>query len=144
MQVQCNGATGQWEKGGEADGKYADYQEVIEVKEGEDQTIKEHRCTAEGSSRLVVTLGDAAMGAGATLVCDTLDGDDEPSTFTILAPNTCLLLCDLHLGMTIRATLSMETGEFQFRIEELEVEGDPTSGIITQDNVDENLKCWGV
>ena len=62
-------------------------------------------------------------------VCDvppTIDGTQH----TIAAPNHCLLLCDLHIGMTIDASLS-ENGEYAF------VDG---AGEVIADGSD--VICW--
>ena len=77
---------------------------------------------------LVVDLGAAGNGVGADLiflqmsyfpftlpyqVCD-VEGTMNGNEYTIAAPNHCLLLCDLHIGMTINGKLE-ENGEYVFR-----------------------------
>ena len=80
---------------------------------------------------LVVNLASAGNGVGADLVfiqisyfpftlpcqvCD-VEGTRNETAYTITAPNHCLLLCDLHIGMTIYGKLE-ENGEYAFKDED--------------------------
>merc|ERR1711862_186474 len=76
--------------------------------------ILEHLCVGgDTAPTLVVDLGAAGNGVGADLVCD-VEGTMNGNEYTIAAPNHCLLLCDLHIGMTINGKLE-ENGEYVFR-----------------------------
>ena len=45
-------------------------------------------------------------------VCD-VPGTIDGTNYTITAPNHCLLLCDLHIGMSINGQLN-EDGDYVF------------------------------
>jgi len=114
LRVFCDGADGQWKQDPAADGDAAAYTGDTGVLGADGSVaILEHKCVGgEPAPVLVVDLSIAGNGVGADLVCDeppTIDGTQH----TIGAPNHCLLLCDLHIGMTIDASLS-ENGEYAF------------------------------
>ena len=127
-----DGDTGQWIPFHTA-GNKANYDEVLD-----DNHILEHECRGllpegDGTEKpeLVVTIKD--MGVGAQLSCTTPDQDSEDTTYTIVAPNKCVLLCDFHLGLTIEGRLN-EEGEFVFLIVE-------TGEDITDHG--DWVTCWG-
>ena len=91
--------------------------------------ILEHECKDEPKSVLVVIID--AMGSGAQLSCETPDADAVDETFTIIAPNKCVLLCDFHLGLILEGRLN-EDGEFAFYIE---------NDVIVQSN-SSVVQCW--
>jgi len=114
LRVYCDGADGFWKQDSAADGDPAAYTGDTGVLGADgSQAILEHQCVGgEPAPVLVVDLATAGNGVGADLVCDespTIDGTQH----TIAAPNHCLLLCDLHIGMTIDASLN-ENGEYVF------------------------------
>jgi len=132
LSVSCDGTTGHWQKVNEADGDDALYDLVI-PNEG-DSTIVEQKCAGGESPPITfdVDLASAGNGAGAALVCD-MEGTMSETTYTITAPNHCLLLCDLHIGMTIDGRLD-DKGEYEW------VDQDGTA--ITDANGVNPVKCW--
>ena len=136
--VRCDGVTeadaefGRWVPDQQV-GNQANYDGVI----GADGSgvIAEHECQGgENPATLVVTLAD--MGVGGELSCESPDADEDPLTFTITAPNKCVLLCDYHLAMVVEGRLDNE-GEFKFSV----ADSDPEV-VIDQSNVGEKIKCW--
>jgi len=120
---------GQWQKVKEADGDDAMYAKVIPS----NSAIVEQNCVGgENPPTFEVDLAGAGNGAGAALVCDK-EGTMSGSTYTISAPNHCLLLCDLHIGMTIDGRLD-DKGEYEW------VDQDGTA--ITDANGVNPVKCW--
>merc|ERR1712126_597985 len=71
---------------------------------------------------------------GGLLNCENLVTTTPTGEYQITPPNTCILLCDFHLGMTIKGKLN-DRGYYEFTKVE-------TGEIITQDNVDNQIKCW--
>ena len=55
------------------------------------------------------------------------------TTYTITAPTHCLLLCDLHIGMTIDGRLDAN-GEYEF------VDQDGTA--VTDADGENPVQCW--
>jgi len=132
LSVRCDGTTGHWQKVNEADGDDSLYDLVI-PDEGV-STIVEQECTGGESPPITfdVDLASAGNGAGAALVCDS-EGDLTDTTYTITAPNHCLLLCDLHIGMTIDGRLDAN-GEYEF------VDQDGTA--VTDADGENPVQCW--
>ena len=135
LRVRCDGNTedenGKWVPNQQV-GDQANYDEVLGDGNG---VIKEHKCQGgENPATLVVTLAD--MGVGGELSCESPDADEDPLTFTIAAPNECVLLCDYHLAMVVEGRLDDE-GEFKFSVADSNPEV-----VIDQDNVGEKIKCW--
>ena len=64
------------------------------------KAIKEPFCTGGGVTLRIPK--ENIQQPGVQLVCDTTVIPDD-TNFDILAPNTCLLLCDYQLGMTIES-----------------------------------------
>ena len=62
-----------------------------------------------------------------------MEGTMSETTYTITAPNHCLLLCDLHIGMTIDGRLD-ERGEYEW------VDQDGTT--VTDANGENPVQCW--
>merc|ERR1719285_1129549 len=108
LEVSCNGSNGTWEKVPGADGEVDDYEEVLP--NNGTGAIFEHVCQG-GNTKLDVP--KANLGEGSDLLCENPDTDDNPDAYTINAPNSCALLCDLHLGMSIESSLNSD-GEFDF------------------------------
>jgi len=129
--LKCNGLTGTWipdPTHPAVDPK--NYDGVISSTEG---LILEHECSDEPKDPLVVVIDD--MGSNAQLSCETPDiNPDSEATYTIIAPNKCVLLCDFQLGMIIEGRLNVE-GDFKFYIND---EKQP----IGQDDVKSRIKCW--
>jgi hypothetical protein len=114
LRVVCDGSNGHWIQDQLADGEESAYLGESGVL-GTDgtQAVLEHKCLGgESATTLVVDLASAGNGVGADLVCDVA-GTIEGTDYTITAPNHCLLLCDLHIGMTIYGQLN-ENGEYVF------------------------------
>ena len=109
----------------QAVGDEANYYDVLGDGDG---VISEHECLGDPKPTLNVTILD--MGLGAQLICEIPDTDSDDLTYTITAPNKCLLLCEYHLAMVIEGRLS-EEGEYNFYI------GD-TYDVVTVDVI----KCW--
>ena len=68
-------------------------------------------------------------------LCD-VEGDIQGTVYTISAPNHCLLLCDLHIGMTIDGRLTAD-GDYEFV--------DQDGEAVTDANSDDNsnpVRCW--
>ena len=68
-------------------------------------------------------------------LCD-VEGDIQGTVYTISAPNHCLLLCDLHIGMTIDGRLTADGG-YEFV--------DQDGEAVTDGNSDDNrnpVQCW--
>jgi len=137
LKVRCDGVT-------EADGDFGHWvpnQQVADqanydgvLGDGSD-VIAEHECKGgENPTTLEVTLAD--MGVGGDLSCEIPDTDEDPLTFTITAPNKCVLLCDYHLAMVIEGRLNDE-GEFKFYVADSDPEVE-----INDSNVGEKIKCW--
>ena len=136
LKVTCDGINGEGENGkwvpDQPVGNPANYDGVLDA--GGDGVIKEHKCQGgENPADLEVTI--ATMGSGAELSCEIPDADQEPSTFTITAPNKCVLLCDYHLAMVIEGRLN-DVGEFKFYVTNVDPEVE-----VDQANVD-TIKCW--
>ena len=136
--VRCDGVTeaeaefGRWVPDQQV-GDQANYDGVI----GADGSgvIAEHECQGgENPATLVVTLAD--MGVGGDLSCESPDADEDPLTFTIAAPNECVLLCDYHLAMVIEGRLDDE-GEFKFYVTNVDPEEE-----VEQGTVSGMIKCW--
>ena len=64
-------------------------------------------------------------------VCDVDGSMNGTSNYTITAPNHCLLLCDLHIGMTIDGELN-QNGEYDFLDQDGEKITDPAEVICWQ------------
>jgi len=123
LHVTCDGTEGKWIATG-TDGKEADYNEVL----GEGTAaITEHECKG---GDVTLEVPRSQLGEGADLLCDNPDTDGG-DTYTITAPNTCVLLCDLHLGMTIESRLDAN-GEVAFHRDGAEEVFDDVSLV----------KCW--
>ena len=105
LQVSCNGTEGKWILDPDAGGEDADYGEVI-INEGADP-IGEPSCTGGG---VKLSIPVANIQDGAQLVCDENLTPDEEDMYKMGHPNTCLLLCDYQLGMTITSGLDPDTG----------------------------------
>jgi len=137
LKVVCDGNVeadnGRWVADQEV-GNEANYNDVLGDGNG---VIGEHNCKGGANpAKLVVTI--ANMGVGGELSCEIPDTDEDDQTFTITAPNKCVLLCDYHLAMVIEGRLDGEvSGEFKFYVTNVdpEVEIDDT-------NVGEKIKCW--
>jgi len=115
LRVFCDGADGHWKQDPMADGDAAAYTGDTGVL-GTDGSlaILEHKCVGgDAAPTLVVDLATAGNGVGADLVCDVPATSPDGTQYTITAPNHCLLLCDLHIGMTINGRLN-ENGEYIF------------------------------
>merc|ERR1712080_518233 len=91
--------------------------------------ILEQECMGDPKPELVVNI--AAMGSSAQLSCETPDTDGADETYTIIAPNKCVLLCDFQLGLIIDGRLN-DDGEFAFYIE---------NDVVVQAN-STIIKCW--
>merc|ERR1712212_542907 len=136
LKVTCDGINGEGENGkwvpDQPVGNPANYDDVLDA--GGDGVIKEHKCKGGAGAELVVTLAD--VGEGGDLSCETPDTDDNPLTFTISAPNKCVLLCDYHLAMVIEGRLDVE-GEFKFFVTNVDPEVE-----VEQATVGDTIKCW--
>ena len=65
-------------------------------------------------------------------LCD-VEGDIQGTVYTISAPNHCLLLCDLHIGMTIDGRLDAD-GVYEWV--------DQDGEAITAAEGDNPVECW--
>ena len=133
--MRCDGNTedenGKWVSD-QPVGDQANYDDVLGDGNG---VIAEHKCKGgDNPAKLVVTIAD--MGNGGELSCEIPDADEDPLTFTITAPNECVLLCDYHLAMVVEGRLDDE-GEFKFYVTNVDPEVE-----VDQDNVGEIIKCW--
>lgn len=125
--LKCDGNTGKWiQDPGHPAQNQENYANAVDQETG---VILEHECKDEPKSVLVVIID--AMGSGAQLSCETPDADAVDETFTIIAPNKCVLLCDFHLGLILEGRLN-EDGEFAFYIE---------NDVIVQSN-SSVVQCW--
>jgi len=136
LKVRCDGngdgENGRWVPDQEV-GSQANYDGVL--LSGGDGVIAEHKCNGGADpTTLVVTIAD--MGIGGELSCEIPDADQDDLTFTITAPNKCVLLCDYHLAMVIEGRLNDE-GEFKFYVTNVDPEVE-----IEQATVSEKIKCW--
>ena len=66
-------------------------------------------------------------------VCDEDATSSGGTTYTITAPNHCLLLCDLHIGMTIDGRLDAD-GVYEWV--------DQDGEAITAAEGDNPVECW--
>lgn len=133
LRVFCDGTDGQWKRDTKADGNAEAYFGDNGVL-GADGSgpILEHKCVGgEPAPTLVVDLASAGNGVGADLVCDVDGSMNGTSNYTITAPNHCLLLCDLHIGMTIDGELN-QNGEYDFLDQDGEKITDPAEVICWQ------------
>jgi len=125
LQVSCDGTEGKWILDPDAGGENAVYDEVI--LNGGSDPIGEPSCTG-GGVLLEIPVANIEE-SGTQLVCD------DPVTpadgmYKMGHPNTCILLCDYQLGMTINSELD-EEGEAFFKNQ---------AGNITEGSV---VTCWG-
>ena len=125
LQVSCDGTEGKWILDPDAGGENAVYDEVI--LNGGSDPIGEPSCTG-GGVLLEIPVANIEE-SGTQLVCD------DPVTpadgmYKMGHPNTCILLCDFQLGMTINSELD-EEGEAFFKNQ---------AGNITEGSV---VTCWG-
>ena len=109
----------------EAGGEDDVYNDEVIVNEGADP-IGEPSCTG-GGGQLEIPVGNIADGS--QLVCDTHLAPEE-GFYKMGHPNTCILLCDYQLGMTINSGLD-EEGEAVFKNQD----GDAVTG--------DSVTCWG-
>ena len=93
----------------DAGGEDADYEEVI-IAMGE-VPIGEPSCTGGG---VQLEIPEANIVDGTQPVCDTPLDSPEEGNYKMGHPNTCILLCDYQLGMTINSELN-EEGEAVFK-----------------------------
>ena len=96
LAITC-GNTGKWAKTENSGGSAEDYDEVLGA-DGSDAPV-EPSCRPEP-----VLIHPAVFEEdGADFLCDTEPTSDgkEPEHFEIVAPNTCILLCDFHLAMSL-------------------------------------------
>ena len=98
----------------DAGGEDAVYEEVI-VGDGV-APIGEPSCTGGG---LQLQIPEANIVDGTQLVCDTPLELPEGGNYKMGHPNTCILLCDYQLGMTINSGLN-EQGEAVFKNQDSE------------------------
>lgn len=125
--LKCDGNTGEWiPDPGHPANSMDNYAGAVDTDTG---IILDQECRDEPKNVLVVIIDD--MGSGAQLSCETPDADEVDETYTIMAPNKCVLLCDFHLGLIIEGRLN-DAGNFAFYIE---------NDVVTQENVD-IIKCW--
>ena len=127
LQVSCDGTEGKWILDQDAGGEDADYGEVI-INEGADP-IGEPSCIGGG---VKLSIPVANIQDGAQLVCDENLTPDEEAMYKMGHPNTCLLLCDYQLGMTITSSLDPDTGLAMFKNQLGE---DISDGAV--------VSCWG-
>merc|ERR1719341_2920141 len=125
LQVSCDGTAGKWVIDQEAGGEDVVYDDEVIVNEGADP-IGEPSCTG-GGGQLEIPAGNIADGS--QLVCDTHLAPEE-GFYKMGHPNTCILLCDYQLGMTINSGLN-EEGEAVFKNQD----GDAVTGSA--------VTCWG-
>lgn len=135
LQVTCDGDTGKWKPDGEVPAGMEDF--YAQALGGADPNydgsvaLKELECEPDPTKHFLTV---NVEGTGGLLRCEVPDPSGTPTDYTINAPNTCILLCDFHLGMTIEGALSKE-GDYVFtKIE--------TGETITQEDVANQIKCW--
>ena len=133
--VRCDGNSENW------NGVWLPNQQVGDQANYDDvcgylcQWIKEHKCQGGVDPvTLVVTILD--MGIGAQLICDIPDTDEDDLTYTITAPNNCVLLCEYHLAMVIESRLD-DMGELKFYVTNVDPEEE-----INETNVSKKMQCW--
>jgi len=126
LQVSCNGTLGKWVIDQDAGGEDAVYEEEVINNEGLDP-IGEPSCTGGG---LQLEIPEANIVDGTQLVCDTPLDLPEGGNYKMGHPNTCILLCDYQLGMTINSALN-EEGEAVFKNQD----GSEITGSA--------VTCWG-
>lgn len=133
LQVTCDGADGKWKPNRDAGGEYTDdsdegdYDDVL-TDHGVG-VIQEPMCGEDVS----IAIKEADLGGeGADLICENNEHMNytDPNIF-ISAPNSCVLLCDLHLAMTFESKLD-DKGVVQFE------NGDDGGNPI----VESTIKCW--
>ena len=98
----------------EAGGEDAVYEGEVIVNEGAD-AIGEHSCTG-GGGQLEIPVENIVDGS--QLICDKHLAPEDGS-YKMGHPNTCILLCDYQLGMTINSALN-EEGEAVFKNQDSE------------------------
>ena len=124
LQVSCDGNEGKWVIDQEAGGEDAVYGDVI-LGEGADP-IGEPPCTGGG---VQLEIPEENIEDGSQLVCDTHLAPEQ-GLYKMGHPNTCILLCDYQLGMTINSGLN-EEGLAVFKNQD----GDEVTGSA--------VTCWG-
>jgi len=130
LQVTCDGTTGHWKAVPEPipEGMEEFYTAAL----GADGStaLVELDCAPVPENDILTVNVESTSGL---IRCEDPDPTSSPD-YRITAPNTCILLCDFHLGMTIKGYLN-EEGNYVFK----KVETDED---ITQANVAEMIKCW--
>ena len=132
LSVKCDGSTGNWvPASGEEDPNEDPYADVLGTQPA---ALLEHQCQKDTRTPLIVPI--AKMDPGAQLSCETPATTDGPpaTTYTIMPPNKCVLLCDFHLAKVIEGRLS-DVGEFKFYVANTDDE-------ISEANVNDMIKCW--
>jgi len=142
LSVRCDGLTGKWVKattGDDPTGHYVGDKGVLGPASGtgsQPAPLQEHQCIANSETEpLVVNI--ANMGEGAQLSCETpatVNGDPPTATYSIKAPNSCVLLCDFHPVLVIKGRLN-EEGVFKFY-------DTNTGDEINDSNKDGKIRCW--
>ena len=127
--MKCNGNKGTDFGTWEATQTPANPENYDEIGAGTEGVLSEHECRG-GESPATLVIGD--IGSGADLSCENPpEHDDVNETYTVAAPNKCVLLCDYHLVMVFEGRLNDE-GEFKFY--------DSNTGDVIDDG--SVIKCW--
>ena len=135
IQVKCDGTSGNWVAAEWANKDdipadlQDDYNEALS-NWAPNLALSELQCEPKNTDVLNVKIGELEA-TGGLLRCEIEDQNPSADQYTISAPNTCILLCDFQLGMTIVGELIVN-GQYEFKI----VETDET---ITDDK---KIKCW--
>ena len=127
LQVSCDGAEGKWVLDPNAGGEHGDYNEVIVGDPDGSEPIGEPSCTGGG---VLLEIPEENIANGSELVCDIHLAAPEDGVYKMGHPNTCILLCDYQLGMTINSGLDQEGGAIFKDQDDNEVTGS-------------EVTCWG-
>lgn len=134
IQVMCEGTSGHWKN---AIGVPAGLEDVYAEALGDGSVaLTELKCDPNDANDVRTVNSKDLEDKGGLIRCDNPDEspDLHLGQYVISAPNTCILLCDFQLGMTIEAKLNKD-GAYEFKIVE-------TDDIIAKGEEDTKIKCW--